>query len=211
LSKPFAEVIRVVVMRYAYDDADRLVRVCDGTGNATCTSGNRIEYTLDAAGNRTIERTFDSSGVLRRRLARQFDALGRLDKSRDSLDAAGNPLAGAAILDRNTGIGLLQDRDDLGLAELRLAHGKPPGRANMPESSTSKVSGIRGRLRMGRPRCFSPRVSGDPIVFKTLECRAHRAGIECAEGLSDCCEDKDIYIKSARRQLNFFQCSAHGL
>ncbi|GIX35719.1 MAG: hypothetical protein KatS3mg126_1498 [Lysobacteraceae bacterium] len=92
-----------VRMRYAYDEADRLVRICDATGNARCTRGNRIEYTLDAAGNRVVERVFDRTNTLRRRLARQFDALGRLDRARDALDASGQPLAGEALGDPQQG------------------------------------------------------------------------------------------------------------
>jgi RHS repeat-associated protein len=60
-----------VVVSFGYDLAQRLTRVMDA-------SGNRIDYDLDAKGNRTSERVLDSSGALRRVLARQFDALGRL-------------------------------------------------------------------------------------------------------------------------------------
>ena len=55
---------------YAYDPAHRLVAVFDNLGN-------RIDYMLDAAGNRTAERVNDDSGMLRRQLSRSFDALGR--------------------------------------------------------------------------------------------------------------------------------------
>lgn len=58
-------------MGYAYDTAGRLKQVQD-------SAGNRIEYTLDAAGNRTTEDTKDPSGSLRRRITRVYDALNRV-------------------------------------------------------------------------------------------------------------------------------------
>jgi RHS repeat-associated protein len=62
-------------LRYWYDDANRLTSISDSD---TAGAGNRIVYTLDAAGNRTKEETFDGSSTLRRRLARQYDALSQL-------------------------------------------------------------------------------------------------------------------------------------
>ncbi|GIX35724.1 MAG: RhsD protein [Lysobacteraceae bacterium] len=50
-----------------------------------------------------VERVFDRTNTLRRRLARQFDALGRLDRARDALDASGQPLAGEALGDPQQG------------------------------------------------------------------------------------------------------------
>ena len=61
-----------VFIRFGYDFAQRLTRVTDA-------SGNYIDYALDAKGNRTKESVFDTSGALRRVLARQFDTLGRLE------------------------------------------------------------------------------------------------------------------------------------
>lgn len=66
------------VTRFIYDAANRLVRVCDNTGNAICTTGNRLIFVLDAQGNRLREETLDSSGTLRRVVARQFNALGQM-------------------------------------------------------------------------------------------------------------------------------------
>ncbi|WP_230970566.1 RHS repeat domain-containing protein [Nitrogeniibacter aestuarii] len=57
---------------YAYDDAHRLI------GITQVATGERIEYTLDNAGNRTAETVFDAQGQVARQLAREFDALGRL-------------------------------------------------------------------------------------------------------------------------------------
>ncbi|HGY08572.1 MAG TPA: hypothetical protein ENK37_00740 [Oceanithermus profundus] len=58
-------------LRFHYDDARRLVAVSD-------TLGNRIQYTLDAQGNRLQEDTFDPDGLLQRRLQRLLDTQGRL-------------------------------------------------------------------------------------------------------------------------------------
>ncbi|QTN25658.1 RHS repeat protein [Rhizobacter sp. AJA081-3] len=58
---------------YDYDPAHRQTAVFDNLGN-------RIEYTLDSAGNRTAETVKDTSGALRRLLARSVDALGRVQQ-----------------------------------------------------------------------------------------------------------------------------------
>ncbi|QTN25657.1 RHS repeat protein [Rhizobacter sp. AJA081-3] len=60
---------------YEYDSAHRQTAVFDNLGN-------RIEYTLDNAGNRTAENVKDTSGALRRQLARSIDALGRVQQTR---------------------------------------------------------------------------------------------------------------------------------
>lgn len=60
-----------VVIRYVYDDARRLVEIVDG-------EGNRLHYTLDAAGNRIEEETFDATGSLRRKVSRTFNGLSQL-------------------------------------------------------------------------------------------------------------------------------------
>lgn len=59
---------------YEYDDAYRQRAVRDNRGN-------RIEYTLDNAGNRIAEKIMDPSGLLRRQLARSIDALGRIQQT----------------------------------------------------------------------------------------------------------------------------------
>ncbi len=59
---------------YSYDDAHRLTSVRDNLGN-------RIDYDLDAAGNRKGEKVLDPSGALRRQIDRVFDALGRVEKT----------------------------------------------------------------------------------------------------------------------------------
>lgn len=59
---------------YDYDDAHRLVAVYDH-------KGNRTEYVLDNAGNRTAQNTRDSSGNLKRQVSRTMDALGRVQQT----------------------------------------------------------------------------------------------------------------------------------
>ncbi len=49
-----------IVLHYDYDNANRLVGLSD-------TAGNRIDYTLDAMGNRTSEKVYDADGQLARR------------------------------------------------------------------------------------------------------------------------------------------------
>lgn len=56
---------------YTYDGARRLTEVADSLGN-------RIAYTLDAAGNRTREEIRDPQGALAKTLTRAYDALGRM-------------------------------------------------------------------------------------------------------------------------------------
>jgi YD repeat-containing protein len=59
---------------YDYDDAHRQIAVYDH-------KGNRVDYTLDNAGNRIAEQTKDLSGALKRQLSRSIDALGRVQKT----------------------------------------------------------------------------------------------------------------------------------
>ncbi|MFT3820162.1 MAG: RHS repeat protein [Rubrivivax sp.] len=59
---------------YEYDAAHRQTALFDSLGN-------RIEYTLDNAGNRTAERIKDPTGVLRRQRAWSIDALGRVQQA----------------------------------------------------------------------------------------------------------------------------------
>lgn len=58
---------------HTYDAAHRLTRIEDG-------AGNRIEYTLDPAGNRTAESVYDPLGALVRTRSRVFNNLGQLWK-----------------------------------------------------------------------------------------------------------------------------------
>jgi RHS repeat-associated protein len=82
---------------YAYDDAGKLVRVTQPDGSFMAyeyddvhrlkaiadTYNNRVEYTLDPAGNRVAETTYDETGALRRQLSRIYDQFNRLDTLMD--------------------------------------------------------------------------------------------------------------------------------
>ena len=59
---------------YEYDPAHRMTATKDNLGN-------RIEYVLDNAGNRTAENVKGTGGALRRTLARSIDALGRVQQT----------------------------------------------------------------------------------------------------------------------------------
>jgi YD repeat-containing protein len=63
------------LIEYTYDDANRLTDVRDGLGN-------HIAYTLDAAGNRTLEQSYDTDVpvALVRQQQREIDALNRISK-----------------------------------------------------------------------------------------------------------------------------------
>ena len=60
-------------INYEYDAAHRLVAISD-------VLGNRIQYTLDDAGNRTQEQVFDPSNTLKRTHSNTFDELSRMIK-----------------------------------------------------------------------------------------------------------------------------------
>jgi len=90
-------------INYGYDAAHRLVSIADG-------EGNRIDYTLDAAGNRIKEDVYDLSGALARTRSQVFDALGNKIEDRNAsgqsssygYDALGNMLAATDPMGRLT-------------------------------------------------------------------------------------------------------------
>ena len=61
-------------LTYTYDDAHRLTEIADSLNN-------RIQYTLDAMGNRIKEEVFDPANTLTQTQEREFDALSRLWKN----------------------------------------------------------------------------------------------------------------------------------
>ncbi len=67
------------VLKYEYDPANRLIGIKDG-------SGNRIDYTLDAMGNRLETRVSDPAGTLKEHKRQVYNQLGRLIESIDSQD-----------------------------------------------------------------------------------------------------------------------------
>jgi RHS repeat-associated protein len=92
---------------YTYDDAHRLTEIEDA-------EGNRIEYTLDAMGNRTAEEVYDPSSALVRTRTQVFNSLSQLWKQLGSAGTAavtttyaydnnGNQTSAAAPLSRTTG------------------------------------------------------------------------------------------------------------
>jgi YD repeat-containing protein len=93
-------------LQYTYDAAHRLTQVSDA-------QNNRIVYTLNAAGKRTKEETFDPSNYLVRLHHRAFNTLNQLWKEIGSAntsavtttfgyDANGNLTSVSAPLSRNT-------------------------------------------------------------------------------------------------------------
>ncbi len=84
--KPTGVVEQVVqpdgnIVTFGYDPAQRLTSITDG-------AGNRVSYTLNAAGERVADTTVDSTGAVVRSLSRIYDTLGRLHAQRDALDRA---------------------------------------------------------------------------------------------------------------------------
>ncbi len=63
---------------YSYDAAHRLLAVADNLGN-------RIEFTLNGAGERVRDDIFDAAGTLCKTLTRAYDTLGRLQSHTDAL------------------------------------------------------------------------------------------------------------------------------
>jgi RHS repeat-associated protein len=93
-------------LEYTYDAAHRLTGVND-------SEGNRIEYTLDAMGNRTAENLYDPTNALTQTRARVFNTLNQLWKEIGSAGTAnvtttfgydnnGNQTSVAAPLGRHT-------------------------------------------------------------------------------------------------------------
>jgi YD repeat-containing protein len=62
------------VLEYIYDVSNRLIAIKD-------SMGNRIDYTLDAMGNQTLEQVKDPTGTLKRSHSQVFDELGRMIRS----------------------------------------------------------------------------------------------------------------------------------
>ncbi|GAA0695166.1 hypothetical protein GCM10009429_21910 [Dyella marensis] len=95
-----------VQVTYTYDAAHRLTDITDALGN-------RIHYTLDAAGNKTKEETFDASNTLRRSLARSYNTLGQLTGIKDGLNRT---VFDASFSDSYDGNGnLVRSADALGI------------------------------------------------------------------------------------------------
>lgn len=71
------------VMTYTYDDAQRVTKITDSEGSSIdyCPDSTTASMCLDASGQKLIEHTVDSpvnGQTLRRKLAREYDELGRI-------------------------------------------------------------------------------------------------------------------------------------
>jgi len=65
-------------LNYSYNDAHQLTSIADALGN-------RIDYTLDLAGNITGENVYDTTNNLKRTIAHTYDAVNRLAQNIGSL------------------------------------------------------------------------------------------------------------------------------
>ena len=82
-------------LTFGYDAARRLTRITDGLGNY-------LEYTLDTEGNRTFEKTFDTTATLRKQLSQTFDIYNRLDTSGQANESVDYSFAPDGTLDTQT-------------------------------------------------------------------------------------------------------------
>ncbi|MFC0085206.1 RHS repeat-associated core domain-containing protein [Dyella flava] len=95
-----------VTTTYGYDTAHRLISITDALGNY-------IQYTLDAAGDKTAEQIYDSSGTLHKSLARTFNTLGQLTTVVDGLSNTVFNASATGSYDANGN--LIQSSDGLGI------------------------------------------------------------------------------------------------
>ena len=95
-----------VTTTYGYDAAHRLVKITDAQGNYS-------QYTLDAAGNKTAEQVYDTSGTLHQSLTRSFNTLGQLIKVMDGLNHTVFDASTSGSYDANGN--LVQSADGLGI------------------------------------------------------------------------------------------------
>ena len=95
-----------VTTTYGYDAAHRLVKITDA-------QGNYIQYTLDAAGNKTAEQVYDATGTLHKSLTRSFNTLGQLTKVMDGLNHTSFDASASNSYDANGN--LVQSADGLGI------------------------------------------------------------------------------------------------
>lgn len=95
-----------IVATYGYDQAHRLVKITDAMGNY-------VQYTLDAAGNKTAEQTYDANGNLHKSLTRNFNMLGQLTKTIDGLSKTVFDASANGSYDANGN--LVQSADGMGI------------------------------------------------------------------------------------------------
>ncbi|MEW9573860.1 hypothetical protein ABQJ54_19100, partial [Rhodanobacter sp. Si-c] len=95
-----------VTTTYGYDAAHRLVKITDA-------QGNYLQYTLNAAGNKTAEQVFDASGTVHQSLSRTFNPLGELTTVVDGLSHTVFNASATGSYDANGN--LVQSSDGLGI------------------------------------------------------------------------------------------------
>jgi RHS repeat-associated protein len=95
-----------VTVTYGYDTAHRLNKITDA-------QGNYIQYTLDAAGDKTAEQVYDSTGTLHKSLARTFNNLGQVTTVVDGLNNTVFNASSSSSYDANGN--LIQSADALGI------------------------------------------------------------------------------------------------
>jgi RHS repeat-associated protein len=94
-----------VTTTFGYDTAHRLTKITDALGNT-------IQYTLDAAGDKTGESVYDSTGTLHKSLSRTFNTLGQLTTVVDGLNHTVFNASASTSYDANGN--LIQSSDGLG-------------------------------------------------------------------------------------------------
>ncbi|GAB2574346.1 RHS repeat-associated core domain-containing protein [Dyella jejuensis] len=91
-----------ITTTYNYDAAHRLNKITDALGNY-------IQYTLDAAGDKTGEQIYDRGGDLHKSLARKYNALGQLITVIDGLNNTVFSAAASNSYDANGNLVLSSD------------------------------------------------------------------------------------------------------
>ncbi|MFK2873628.1 RHS repeat-associated core domain-containing protein [Dyella lipolytica] len=95
-----------VTTTYGYDTAHRLTKITDALGNY-------VQYTLDAAGDKTGEQVYDASGTVHKSLTRTFNPLGQLTSVVDGLSHTVFNATASSSYDANGN--LIQSSDALGI------------------------------------------------------------------------------------------------
>ena len=95
-----------ITTTYGYDAAHRLNKITDALGNY-------IQYALDAAGDKTGEQVYDSTGTLHKSLTRTFNTLGQLTTVVDGLSHTVFNASASTSYDANGN--LIQSSDALGI------------------------------------------------------------------------------------------------
>ena len=95
-----------ITTTYGYDTAHRLTKITDALGNY-------VQYALDAAGDKTGEQVYDTTGTLHKSLSRTFNALGQLTAVTDGLSHSVFNAGASTSYDANGN--LIQSSDALGI------------------------------------------------------------------------------------------------